>query len=381
MRMTPSYAVQRLDLTAFRNYGTLRLRPTAAPVVLVGANGSGKTNILEAISLFAPGRGLRRAPLADLAQRHHASASTTPWAVVAEVVHAAGTTLLATGNDPDASGLPRRLARVDGKPVRSQTAFLDYINLSWITPELDRILAESQSVRRKFLDRLVFGFDPAHAARVTRYEEAMRERLRVLRDGPRDAVWLNALEDVMATTGTAIAAARRQMASQLNEQMQAITGAFPAAELRLSGAVETSLQHNPAAVAEEMVRAQLAGMRGADQQSGTTGIGPQRSDLQVIHRPHAMPSELCSTGEQKALLITVMLCHAQLLRQWRGAVPLLLLDDIAAHLDTVRREALYAWLLRLNGQFWLSGTEAALFKGLAEHAQFLHIQHGGIVAS
>ena len=367
-----AYSLRRLSLTAFRNYPALRLETDARPVVLTGPNGGGKTNILEAISLLAPGRGLRRAALADFQSRH----TPDPWAIVAELDNPAGFSTLATGRDPEGGAMPRRLVRIDGKPARNQNAFLDHLNTSWITPELDRILAEGQSARRKLLDRLVFGFDPAHAPRVTRYEESMRERLRLLRDGPAEPAWLNALEDAMATAGTAIAAARLQMAAQLNGQMTAVQGAFPAAELRLTGLVEESLQQNPALVTEDILRARFAAARGQDQQSGATTIGPQRSDLTVIHRPQNMPAELCSTGEQKALLITIMLCHAQLLRQWRGAAPLLLLDDIAAHLDQTRRGALYDWLLQAGSQFWLSGTEPALFTPLREKAQFFHVQQG-----
>jgi DNA replication and repair protein RecF len=371
-----AYALRRLSLTAFRNYPALRLDVAAQPVVLVGPNGGGKTNILEAISLLSPGRGLRRASLADLQSRQ----SEAPWAIVAEIDNPAGFATLATGLDPEASGLPKRLVRVDGKPARNQSVFLEQLNLSWVTPELDRILAEGQSARRKLLDRLVYGFDPAHAGRVTRYEESMRERLRLLRDGPAEPAWLNALEDVMATSGTAIAAARLQMAQQLNAQMAQVKGAFPAAELQLTGLVEESLRQNPALVTEDVLRMKLAAARNYDQQSGTTSMGPQRSDLTVIHRPQNMPAELCSTGEQKALLITIMLCHAQLLRQWRGVTPLLLLDDIASHLDAVRRDALYEWLLAAGSQFWLSGTETALFSGLQGKAQFFHVQQNGVKA-
>ncbi|MGB4101532.1 MAG: DNA replication/repair protein RecF [Alphaproteobacteria bacterium] len=371
------YHLHRLTLTSFRNFPSLRLECAATPVVLAGPNGGGKTNILEAISLLAPGRGLRRAALTDMQGRDvHGQALSEPWAVVAELNGPGGFTTLATGLDPESTGPPRRLVRIDGKPARSQAGLTEQIGLAWITPELDRILAESQSARRKLLDRLVYGFDPAHAGRVTRYEEAMRERARLLRDGPHEPAWLNALEDTLAKSGTAIAAARLQMTAQLNHQMQEVTGAFPAATLHLEGTVEEQLQKNPALVAEETLRAKFAQQRGQDQQTGTTNVGPHRSDLIVIHRPKNMPIDLCSTGEQKALLVTVMLCHAQLLRHWRGVAPLLLLDDIAAHLDETRRAALYDWLLTLGSQFWLSGTESALFAPLRDQAQFYHVQHG-----
>lgn len=365
-------SIARLNLTSFRNYLTLRLETSPSPVVLVGPNGSGKTNILEAISLLAPGRGLRRAALGDLPLRHNLQ----PWAVVAEIIHPTGFTTLATGSDPEASGLPRRLVKIDGKPAKGQTALLQHLSLGWLTPEMDRIFTEGQSARRKLLDRLVYGFDPGHAARVNRYEESMRERLRLLRDGPQDAAWLNALEDAMATSGTAIAAARMQMAAQLNAQMEQVTGPFPAASISLSGLVEETLQNNPAVVTEDILRTRFAAARRHDEQSGTTSLGPQRSDLQVLHRPQSMPAELCSTGEQKALLITITLCHALLLRQWRGTAPLLLLDDIASHLDPVRRDALYQWLLDIGGQFWISGTEMPLFETLRGKTQFYHIYQG-----
>ena len=369
-----SAGLRRLTLTAFRNYPSLRLECGAAPVVLSGPNGGGKTNILEAISLLAPGRGLRRASLEDCQCR----TADEPWAVAAEIDGPAGFTMLATGLDPESPGLPRRLVRIDGKPVKSQARLTEHLSLAWITPELDRILAETQSARRKFLDRLVYGFDPAHAGRVARYESAMRERLRLLRDGPHEPAWLNALEDEMAKSGVAIAAARLQMAAQLNRQMQGVTGAFPAAQLRLEGAVESELEKNPALVAEDALRAQFAAARGQDRQSGATSIGAHRSDVQVIHRPKNMPSELCSTGEQKALLVTVMLCHAQLLRHWRGVAPMLLLDDVAAHLDEVRRAALYDWLLAIGGQFWLTATDADLCAPLRGRAQFFHVHHGAV---
>ncbi|MEJ0063036.1 MAG: DNA replication/repair protein RecF [Alphaproteobacteria bacterium] len=375
MTESSAYHLCRLVLTAFRSYPALKMECAPEPVVLAGPNGGGKTNILEAISLLAPGRGLRRAALADLQCR----AVDEPWAVVAEIKSPLGFTTLATGLDPEAAGsIPRRLVRADGKPAKSQAVLSEQLSMLWITPELDRILAEGQSARRKFLDRLVFGFDPAHAGRVTRYERAVRERLRVLHDGPQEPAWLNALEDEIAKSGIAIAAARLQMTENLNRQMEDVTGAFPAAVLRLEGMAEQELEQNSALVAEEVMRARLAAARSADRQSGVSSIGPHRSDLRVVHRPKNLPSELCSTGEQKALLVTVMLCHAQLLRHWRGIAPLLLLDDIAAHLDEMRRAALYDWLLATGCQFWISGTDRDLFAPLDGKAQFFHV-HGGEV--
>jgi DNA replication and repair protein RecF len=359
----------KISLVCFRNYSDLSLTFEAGSVVLTGANGSGKTNLLEAISLLVPGRGLRRAALSDLQQQN----TPQPWAVAAELRTPLASLKVGTGRDPEESDGERRLIHIDGKTAKSQQALNEHIAMAWITPEMDRLLAEGPSARRKWLDRLVFSFDPAHGGRVHRYEKAMRERLRLLAEGSADAAWFNALEDDMAQTGVAIAAARRHLLRQLRTAIAQTASAFPQADLGLKGMAEEALEDHPALPVEDKMRAAFARHRSEDAQSGTTAIGPHRSDLLVTHRPKQMPAEFCSTGEQKALVIAIMLAYLRALAETRQMTPLFLLDDIAAHLDDARRDALFEEIRALHVQAWLTGTDTEPF------ATFLpHVQHGAI---
>lgn len=341
--------------------------------MLTGANGSGKTNILEAISLLVPGRGLRRAALGDLQSLHHPA----PWAVAVEMQTALGPLSIGTGRDP-APNSPqesdRRIVLIDGRPVRSQQVLADHVALTWITPDMDRVLADGPSARRKLLDRLVYSFDPAHAGRVQRYEKALRERLFLLREGGRDAAWFAALENNMAQTGVAIAAARRQILHQLQRAVNETVSVFPLADLALSGLAENLLDTSPALLVEDRLRAELAHSRATDAQTGTCAIGPHRSDLLVTHRAKACPAALCSTGEQKALVIALMLAYVRALSLTRDSVPLLLLDDITAHLDTLRREALFEEILTLGVQAWMTGTDPFQFAPLLKNAAHYPIE-------
>lgn len=367
-------SVGKITLSCFRNYGALRLAFDPAPVVLTGANGSGKTNLLEAISLLVPGRGLRRAPLTELQQQNAAE----PWAVAAELAAPAGALQIGTGRDLDDSDGARRVTHIDGKHARSQHALGEHVAMTWITPDMDRLLTEGASARRKWLDRLVFGFDPAHNGRVHRYEKALRERLRLLREGPADAAWLNALEDEMAQTGVAIAAARRQLVRQLRTAIAETASAFPQADLALKGMAEEALETEPALPVEDKMRAALLRTRGEDAQSGTCAAGPHRSDLAVAHRAKQCPAEFCSTGEQKALVVAIMLAYTRTLKNARNMAPLLLLDDIAAHLDDVRRETLFEEIRFLGAQAWLTGTDSEPFAPLLPYAQHGVVEHGAI---
>jgi len=369
-----SLHVQRLSLTAFRNYQDLCLTIEAAPVVLTGANGGGKTNLLEAISLLVPGRGLRRAVLVDL-QNHYVS---EPWAVAADLHTALGPLQIGTGRDAAETDGERRLVHIDGKNVRGQNALAERIAMAWITPEMDRVLAEGPAHRRKLLDRLVYSFDPAHSGRVHRYEKAMRERMRLLQEGPADANWLSALEHEMAQTGTAIAAARRHMIQQLRTAIAETAGSFPRADLALKGMAEEALENNAALPVEDMLRAALARMRGEDAQSGTCAAGTHRTDLIVTHRAKNCTADLCSTGEQKALLIAIMLAYMRILSRHRQMTPLFLLDDIVAHLDEVRRAALFEEILALGVQAWFTGTDAEPFAALLPFAQHYVVGQGNI---
>jgi DNA replication and repair protein RecF len=365
----------KISLAQFRNYGDLCLALDATPIVLTGPNGSGKTNLLEAISLLVPGRGLRRAALSDLQKQE----GIAPWAVAADLMTPLGVMQIGTGRDPEESDNERRLIHIDGKNARNQHALNEHMAMAWITPEMDRLLAEGPSTRRKWLDRLVFSFDPAHGGRVHRYEKAMRERLRLLCEGPADAAWLNALEDEMAQTGVAIAAARRHLLRQLRTAIAETASAFPQADLALKGMAEEALEDQPALPVEDKMRAAFARLRGEDAQSGTTAAGPHRSDLAVTHRAKAMPAEFCSTGEQKALIVAIMLAYVRTLAKARQMPPLFLLDDIAAHLDDTRRAALFEEIRVLGVQAWLTGTDAEPFAPLLPHAQHGRITEGCVV--
>ena len=368
--------VTRLVLTDFRNYREARLTLGTAPVVLTGLNGAGKTNLLEAVSFLAPGRGLRGARLAEIDRRPGAgdAGSVRGWAVAAVVVTCHGTLRVGTGHD--ATAAERRVVRIDGEPVRGQARLGERLGVLWLTPPMDRLFVEGPGGRRRFLDRLVLGLDPAHGSRVAAYEQALRERSRLLRDGPRDPAWLTALEEVMAEQGVAVAAGRREAVQRLDRACAEADRAFPRARLVLAGTVEDWLGTMPALAAEAQLATHLAGNRQSDAEAGTTLLGPHRSDLHVSLAEKGIAAELASTGEQKALLISILLAHARLQRAVRGEPPLLLLDEIAAHLDATRRAALFDALLRLDGQAWLTGTDEALFAPMRREAQFLSVRDG-----
>jgi len=371
--------VTRLAVTDFRNYRFARLDLDPGPVVLTGPNGAGKTNLLEAVSFLSPGRGLRHARLGDVERRPDAEApATAAWAVAATIETRHGAIRIGTGRDP--AGGERRIVRIDGETARGQAALGEIVGLTWLTPQMDRLFIEGPSARRRFLDRLVLGLDPAHAARVAAYEHAMRERSRLLRPaapgGLADPAWLDALDEVMAAQGLAVAAARRDAVERLDRACAVASGPFPRAKLALAGAVEAWLDEVPALAAEERFRAALKAARSADALAGGASIGPHRSDLAVSHAETGIPAEGLSTGEQKALLIAIVLAHARLQRQTRGEPPLLLLDEVAAHLDAERRAALFAELLGLESQVWLTGTDIALFAPLKSAARFLAVSNG-----
>ncbi len=371
-------AVRRLDLTDFRNYRSLRLEVDPAPVVLTGANGAGKTNLLEAMSFLAPGRGLRRAGLSEVARTSSGSVATD-WVVAARVDTRDGQITLGSGVESSAvdTRRSRRSIRIDGAPARGQAALAEHLSIIWLTPEMDRLFQDGTSGRRRFIDRMAFGFDPEHANRLTAYEQALRGRQRLLRDNVADTAWLSALEETMAASGVALAVARRETAAKLDAALKstdAVAGLpFPRTGLGFIGEVDDWLTAGPALDAEDRLRAALVAARTRDGSSGRTEHGPHRSDLMVSHLDKNMPAALCSTGEQKALLIAVILAHAQLLTLDRGAAPVLLLDEIAAHLDDNRRAALAARILDLGAQAWVTGTDESLFEGFRGAAQFLQV--------
>jgi len=372
-------AVRQLRLTGFRCYATLRLDTQPGCVVLSGANGAGKTNILEAVSLLAPGRGLRRAKLDEMARRNTGEtaeqAVANGWAVAAQLDTATGPMAVGTGLEPTVSGNGlRRVVRIDGTPAPSQLALGQHIAAVWLTPQLDRIFAEGAGGRRRFLDRMVAGFDPEHAGRAAAYDNALRQRARLLGEGKNDNAWLGALEDTMARYGVALAVARREMVARLDQASRLGVGPFPRGALALIGVVETWLDTMAAVDAEEALRDALSVSRRQDAESGGAAIGPHRSDLLVTHLDRNRPAAECSTGEQKALLVALVLAHARLVSIARGAPPLLLLDEIAAHLDRRKLAALFEELLALGAQAWLTGTEAETFAPLMGRAQFFKVE-------
>lgn len=370
----------RLSLQGFRNYDTVSLQLGPGPVVLTGANGAGKTNLMEAVSLLAPGRGLRRAKTAQLMRRSPVSATSgegrAQWSVAAQVETADGPVRAGTGIPTEHQGeTQRRVIRIDGEPS-SQMELAERFAVSWLTPEMDQVLAAAPSERRRFLDRLVIAFDPAHTGRLQRYDKAARQRSRLLDDGVADATWLEALESEMATSGVAIIAARKAMVDALDREAALPLPAFPSARLRLEGEAEAWMDTMPAVDVEDRIRAEA---KQARQRGEKSMPGASASQLVAIHSGTGQEAELSSTGEQKALVISVILAHARLQARRLGRPPLLLLDDIASHLDMVRRNALFDLTMELSGQVWFSGTDASMFNGILAKGQHVPIAGGRVM--
>ena len=352
-------AVSRLVLTDFRNHTDAVLAPGAGFVVLSGENGAGKTNVLEALSLLAPGRGLRRAPLAEMARQ----GGSGGFGVAARL----GETELGTGTQADAP--ERRLVRINGAGSAA-TTLAEWVSVLWLTPAMDRLFVDAAGERRRFLDRLTLALAPGHAHHSTRYEAAMRERNRLLSDDAApDPDWLTALEARMAEHGAAIDAARRDMVAALAARLETQPeGPFARAGLALEGWQGDT---------ETLLR-ELASGRRRDAAAGRTLSGPHRADLLVTHLDKGQPAHLCSTGEQKALLLGLILAHAELVADRAGRAPILLLDEVAAHLDPGRRAALFE-RLKGRGQVWMTGTEPGLFEAVPGDATRYRVAEGAIV--
>jgi DNA replication and repair protein RecF len=368
-----SAAVTRLTLTEFRCYGHARIEPGPGAVVLTGPNGAGKTNLLEAISLLSPGRGLRGARSVDL--QRIGGPPEAVWGVAATVDGPTGETIVGTGRDHESE---RRIVQIDGKPGKSQSALAEVLSVVWLTPQMDRLLVESARGRRKFLDRLVFGLDPAHAGRVTRHDGALRQRARLLAERPGETAWLDAVETELAATGVALAAARRDMVGRLAGAIDAATGPFPRPVVAADGPVESRLAKEPALAVEDWLRENLVRNRTSDAASGETRLGAHRGDLAVTHREKNVPAGLASTGEQKAILVAIVLAAARLAMAEQGRTPILLMDEVAAHLDEDRRAALYGEIADLRAQAWLTGTDRSLFEALGHGAQHLAVREAHI---
>lgn len=379
MSQSSSYAVRRLALSAFRSYEALDLAVDARPVVLVGENGAGKTNILEALSLLSPGRGLRGAALSDSARRMPGEVEASrPWAVAATVDGPDGTFDIGTGlqQTPDGRLTERRAAHINGAPASASVALSETCRIVWLTPAMDRLFLDSPGGRRRFLDRLTLSFEPQHGRHSTAYEKAMRERMRLLKDGG-DRDWIAAIEAQMAADGLAVANARARTVERLKADLAPLTNAFPQASIAISGQFEETRQ--PGDSGEARFREVLMQRRRYDAESGRTGYGPHTADLAVMHLAKGREAAECSTGEQKALLIGLVLAAARAqARTDSGAAPLLLLDEIAAHLDANRRAALFDEICAIGAQAWMTGTDAALFDTLGTRAQGFYVTNGAL---
>ena len=373
----PRVWVEELRLTDFRNYPSLALSAGPGPIALVGPNGSGKTNLIEAVSLLTAGQGLRRAPYPELTR-----IGAADWAVAATVQTPQGRTRIGTGLQRQDGARSGRSVRVDGEPQSGSGALSDLIDILWLTPAMDGLFTGPASERRRFLDRIIPSFDPGFRLSLGRFERATQQRNRLLAEDVREPARFAGLERIMAETGVATAAARAAAVVELAAIVEARRAAapesaFPWATLAIVGTLETELAARPAVDVEDAYAALLQGARERDRAAGRTLDGPHRSDLIVGHGPKAMPAATCSTGEQKALLVGLVLAHADMIRRHRnGTAPILLLDEIGAHLDPVRRAALFAEIEALGGQTWMTGTDPEAFSGLAGKAQFHRVEGG-----
>lgn len=382
VRQAVAIAVTRLTLSNFRCYEFQRLDLDTRPVVLSGKNGAGKTNILEAVSLLAPGRGMRRAKAGELARRDEGcdEESSRAWGVAATVETVGGAVDIGTGREEAGkSGTrERRVVRIEGQTARGQSALADYVDVVWLLPQMDRLFLDGAIARRRFLDRLVFGFDPAHAGRMNAYEHGLRERSKLLKSGRHDDRWLNGLEEQMASKAVAVAAARKDIGQRLNLLAIDGYGPFPGAKLTPTGMVEGWLDEFSALEVEDKFRAFLAEHRLIDAQVGGAKDGVHKSDLLVRHVPKDQPAEVCSTGEQKALLTGMVLANTRALALDRGRMPLLLLDEVGAHLDEDRRKALFEAICAMGAQAWMTGTDLVSFEPMKDRANFFTVENGDV---
>ena len=373
-------SIRRLTLTNFRSYhaATLDLS-VAGAVVLTGANGAGKTNLIEAISFLAPGRGLRRAALEDIAF----SEGDGGWAVAAEIEGMLGLATLGTGIDPPAgedASVSRR-CRIDRESVGSASAFADHLRVIWLVPAMDQLFNGPASERRRFLDRLVLAVDPQHSSRVSALERSLSSRNRLLENPQSDPRWLDSIEHETAEVAVAVAAARAETVARLSAELAAgtdVTSPFPAAEIAIEGFIENLLPDHTAAEVEDRYRTVLRDNRVRDAAAGRTLQGAHLSDLVVRYAAKGVAAADASTGEQKAMLIRLVLAHAGLIKGMTGAAPLLLLDEIVAHLDPQRRAALYDELASLGAQVWMTGADPALFDDIAARAELFEVRAGAV---
>jgi DNA replication and repair protein RecF len=369
--------IERLALSDFRNYDSLALAFDGRSVVLFGANGAGKTNLLEAISMLAPGRGLRRARLVEATR----AGAPGGWGVAARIAGPLGRVDLRTGVESGHRDGESRIARVDREARPSTGAFAQHLALLWLTPDLDGLFRASAGERRRYLDRLALALDAGHAQRVAALERLHRSRNRLLEAQDADAAWLDAVERELAETAVAVAAMRASAVARLTaciERHRDPHSPFPHAVLALSGEVDAWLATASAAEVEDRYRASLREARPRDRAAGRGTFGPHLSDLEVRHGPKDAPAGQASTGEQKALLVGLALAQVRLVAETSARLPVVLLDEVAAHLDAIRRAALFEEIERLGVQAFMTGTDRGMFDAIARRAQFFEVVNGRV---
>jgi len=364
-----------LMLNNFRNYSCTRIEPDNPTIILIGENGAGKTNILEAISMLAPGRGIRSSKLSEMDRFDGALAH--PWSIHAHIDNSEESFTIGTGRDPSGES-EKRIVKIDG--TASAVADLARaFSCLWITPKLSQIFLEGMTERRKLIDRLVYNFDTEHASRINAYENTMRERNRILRENKANTKWLSAVEKQMAEQAVAIAAARIDMVANLNQVMSQTNSAFPRCFIELEGSVEDDLKTSSALTAESNFIATLEHDRRNDAETGRTGSGTHRTEILVFHGGTGRPVEICSTGEQKAVVISIIMATARARQLFTGRSPVMLLDDIAAHMDHNKRVSLFDELASLRAQTWISGTDINIFTETSIDASIYNIHNGAII--
>ena len=380
--------IRKLTVSNFRNYSAASLEPSKQMVVLLGNNGAGKTNLLEAISMLSPGRGLRQAQLTqlnktktDATNEGNTIEAQRQWAVSVKVESNGFQTTIGTGCETTAADgkSTKRLVKINGEIVKSQISLNDHLSVSWLTPQMDRLFVEGGSQRRRFIDRLVFAFDAQHSKRVNQYNHALRERKKLLQSWTQDTSWLDAIENSLAEMGVAITVTRQDLIRRLSPIIGKNMGLFPSAIISMEGEVENWLENNSALEVEQRFKEELKKSRADGLSESNQTPGPHRSEFNCLHSSNKMEASFCSTGEQKALLVSIMLSHAILRKKECGSAPILLLDEISAHLDERRRSSLFELLQNLESQIWMTGTESSAFSDILKIAEAYNISEGKIV--